>query len=1181
MFKSASVKGEVGGTVSIFGKPSISGSASVTNQDIMLNTASRLGRKTDVPDRMIIDSGDNVPRGTSYQPVFNNQFFNPNPGSLKSPGHASPTLQGSFFQTDKKDVGRGTRAGTTAQALVGLQDLITPEDYLKPQTKKVPRFGLVDLDNEKLHTKPLDFYEALEKKSDLLIEEMERQLNLLRKCDTITSDFRKETTQLKDRIRNLLENVKENLGLTNLKDIKDKIFAEIEELVKLCHIYRLKSQEANDIYKMLRDTFPYDNRRHSLIQNIDEKILKLVTAIGKDVAAMNRFMDTFKLQAKNEPFSQRTKEAAQDLLQRMQKYEPIYSDNQREIELIYGVQADIYEKEAASIEEEAAIFQASVEKINDGKLQLIQAAALEEPLLIVEENITEIVNQLKNLFDVADHPRYPRCPTLVKQRGYENIILSLLQRNELERAKIQKVRHQIKTLVDPESDKGLYFQKQKFKIRDKLDIIIRELEDQLDTNKNVLSIVKKIEKEESDFLNLYALSKDLNYESIAAAANSVFKKFTNSNIPPTEQEIKEISKLGAKFNILQAEFKNIKHRLEKLNLPQFRVILGKVFPGFAQKIEAVLKLCAQQVEQLLSLKIVDSNILSEIDKLNLQAALDEYERYREVVTKDLTTLEYNRADAQENERKKYESVIKKKNSQLQELIRKCRNEDIKRRHRAIGERFKAVINEIELLGEIIESGMHIVDILRETNTPEVYGNQKIKVMLSDKIDRIRQISHRLEKVLSDRTVDVNLGVLPKFTITQNQVFVDIFVLLLDHFNKEIPNVIKTDPGNVELCHQKFKKNLRTELEKVDKVNVRAQTTLNGLTKIWQKGLSEIKPQKDDPDILLSSYVKTMKDIFSSGFMYRIIDYSLTIPKINFLVEEVKASSFDSTRKKQIQSELQFIQTAIGRIDEKFFRDFIPVANPFNEGGSRAANQLKQHVQQTYTAIDSSFDPNDTKLANSEYIGSIIKWRSMLIDLLESLKQYANAIAVATAALEEKKTDLSITLPGLLRALGDFAFAVESAAKECWAKCSKIKIEIDQSWFYPRVDELKLIREFNTTMQDFESMKGALKILLFRAQDEFTEVSKKEMLGLCKKLIFSLDVLKEMMMNRWIEGGFRKTIPRMLSMFESVKNHIATWRNMAEELQHDLEKFEIQAFEKKSEVPFIKNMAKNVENTMTY
>lgn len=645
--------------------------------------------------RSNLDEGE--VRDTYQQPVFNNQLFDPNDPQRdtkkqagfdqRSQGQPDGELldalsnEGEYKEIIPKRGQKYNEQKNPLHSVIGLPEILVPEDYIKPTTIKVPRFGLVDVDSNDIHKRPLDFYEGLEKKSDLLVEEMEKQLSLLKKCETITRDFKRETSQLKDRIRSLLENVRDNLGLTNFKDIKDKIFAEIDELVKLCHMYKVKAKDATQIFKMFRDTFPYQNQNkgHSLVQSIESRNDHLLGIIGKDLTAMNKFMDNFKLQAKNEPFAQKTKDAAIDLLQRMKQYEPHYNENQKEIELIYNVLSDVYEKEAAIIEEEAYLFQTSVEKIHDGKLQLIQAASLEEPLNACEAEIRGIVNRMKELFEVGDHEQFKQCPKLIKKKGFDNLVSFLLQQSEVERVKIHKVKVMIKILIDPLNDKGLYFQKQKFKIRDQLDVKIRELEDQLDTNKNILMMVKSIEKEEAAILNSFALSRDLNYQSTVKAKEEICNKLLKSGKEPNPQEMKLITKLGVDFNMLQAEFKNILHKLEKINHPQFRSILGKVFPVFNQKLELLATLCSQHTGDLVKLKTMQDDkepITTQPDRPDLTKRIAEFDLIYKLYSEVKDSVDLGKLEDTQKKVIAVENDLKHDLEKVEGLIKRERDERV-------------------------------------------------------------------------------------------------------------------------------------------------------------------------------------------------------------------------------------------------------------------------------------------------------------------------------------------------------------------------------------------------------------------------------------------------------------------------------------------------------------------------
>ena len=1153
------------------------------SNDSKLHGGSRAGNQRwgDNSEQMIIDSGRYEPNESDrqQQPVFQNQIFGLDNDHKASFGKA--TINGRVSPSQHKIFSPENDVTPEPKRMQKADDLMfAHESQSRLQPTKTFRLGIEDLISSSKNTaNPLDFYEKLEHKSDLLLEEMTKQINNLKNVETMPNEFEKETKKLKNQMYQSLEYVKTNLGLNNLKEISSTVFTEIEELSKNCVPYKKKAEEARQILKTLRNTFPASTQRYSIIPNIDKKIESLISVISKEQLAMTRFVDNFKLQVKKEPFSQKTRDAAQDLLQRMQKYEPTFNENQKEIEIIFASQADILEEEAKTIEQEAVMFLESVEKINEGRAQLLEAAALEKPLRLMDDEIKDTMNQMKNLFEVTDHPRFPRCPTLAKKRGFDNLVYTLVQKGEQEHAKIQRVKTHMKNLIDSERGKSLYFQNQKYQIRDTIDLRIRELEDHLDTNKNLLNMVKKIEKEEAEILNHYAFSKELNYETAAAAAESMFRKFAQSDIPPGEQDLKEINKLAANFNMLQAEFKTIKSRLDKLNLPRFRGVLGNVFSAFNEKIDVIIQLCAQKVDQLLSLKVADSNVVSEIENLSIEKELEGYERYLDRVTNDLSTLDYNLADDRENDRKKLESILKKKNSQLQESLRKCRNEEIKKRYKFLVEKLKSSINEIEILGEIIESGMHIVDVLRETNTPDIYGNPRIKVMLTDKTDRLRQITHRLERILADRTVELNLGVLPKFTINQNQVFIDIFDRLLDHFNKEIPYVLKNDPSNIEQYHLKFKKNLKTDLDRVDKVNLRAVNALNGLTKIWQKGLSEVKPHKDDPNILLKSYTNAMQDIFNTSFIYQIAEYSVMIPKINFLLDEIEASSIDSTKKKQMQSELQFIQTVFGKVNEKLFKEFLLISNPLSEGGSHAATQVKQRIQQVYTVLDDTLNPHDAKLSTSEYFGKLTNWKSMLLSLLENLKQYANSIVQATTVLEAKTSEPTLNFLSVLKALSEFSTTVEKSAKECLQKCSKYKIE--QSWLCPKPEEFKLIKDFSANLESFENAKGRLKLLLTKARDNFASASKEELNLVCAKAIESLNSLQEIVTSRWLEQAFRTGLQNRFSSFDTLKNNVPNWRQAIKDLSLEIGNWQMGKSDKSSELSLINSMINNIEENMSY
>ena len=1057
--------------------------------------------------------------------------------------------------------GKKNAPGVNAHALVGLENLLTPDDYIKPTTKKVPRFGLVDIDVDKFSNRPLEYYEGLERKAEYLIEEMEKQLSSLRQCDTITKDFRTETDQLKTRIRALIENIRENLGVTNPRDLKDKIFAQIDEVVKLSHLYKAKSEEAKNIFKMFRETFSYENRRHSLIQSVEARIAHLISIIGKDLDAMSRFVDHFKLQARNEPFAQKSRAAAQDLLQRMQKYEPNYTENQREIELIYNVQSDLYEQEVAAIEEEAIIYHTVVQKISDGKFQLVQAAALEDYLKTADMEIIYIMNQMKSLFDVRPHPRYPRCPLLVKKSGFEKVIASLLQRSDKEWVKIRKVKLEIRRLINPQDDRGLFFQKQKFKIRDSLDLKIRELEDQLDTLKNVTNMLSKIEAQQENLLSLYATSSKLNYETAYRAATELYNKYVNGAVTVLHaDDQKKISRYGSELNILQAEFTRAKRSLEKVNLLQFQPVFGKVFPVFYKMIDLLLSSCAERVEQLLSLKIEDADVDAEIYNLDIEATLKNYYTFRKEIN-NTRVLEYSQHEEREKECTRYEIELWKKDSELKKALQRCRNMSLKDKHKKKGKALEDATMEIGHLKEIFESGQHITDVIKMSSTKDVYGSKALKQKINDKVIRLEQIIALVTKVNTSKEEDFKqfsaaLKLILDFTSQQNKLFKVLFKMMVKHFIDDIPHQLKNSPQNVQKVHQDFLKSFQAELDKVDDVNSASKRSLSSLLDLWTQGLQEINKDSvlNDMEVLerlVSKYSKVMRGIFEGDTIYRIVDYPKLLGSMSELSAEVQKSDLEVNQKKQMQFETNFALTILSILNDQNFEHFPAAASPWEPRSSEISSALDDSIQKLTVHAEKALDTNDTMLASSEYATNMTKWQAAVVTLLKRVNELTSHISKIMIERDKIKESPKLNLNLLFEHLSQAAKQVLAELDSFKQDCKKYKLS--QSWFTVDKDKIDFIMIASERFSQVRGLKEKLANMVGAVtQHNLTEVQKQSMISCAQQLLALIEQISKLQADETFAEVLNPVVVMNPQLLDDFNRNQSTWKQHSEELLEILE-----------------------------
>jgi len=611
------------------------------------------------------------------------------------------------------------------------------------ETPLLPRQETITFEGPERYSVTSDFYTALFKKAEFLLEQLENERDVITNCQVALKAFNAQKTSTIKNLNTLEAEFMQGQGHDEsiksgqqLKKIEN-LALEIDNCKKLAQ----DAEKLEDFFK--RGIVSRATRKN--IVDFDAEVNSVSDRIVKEANALDEHLRLLREFRKESTNSTRFEQKANQVLSDLNWHKDVYLESWNRIHNIFVNLADHFGQQSPELAQIAKKYN-DVFNLSDYQAEIRTMELYQQKIAQIKLALNENASFLGGLYQTIDN----NSPYIVirKRDAHEKVIPERKKILENLKREIKTLKYAIKSYRDPSNSKSLASQRIRHKISDSLAEDIKQVNYKVENILLLCDILINIEKEELLFKELYESNLPRCQVKLVEKAEKFHTDAQKGNM---EKIANSVDNYCQGFNQLISEYLQIKSRLTNYSgNPEVLSAVGSILRDFIKRVDAQLKVCMALKDKIFKLRYLGSKIETQIDELKIDIFLAEYNQFAQELAKNYTKIE-TFVQGQDR-REKMLSDCRRKNERLKDLASKQSHEKTDDKIKRSAQSLAAIDENLSLLDECTTAAIKIkgtVDYLFKSTLADLeQGN--FRSHLKDERDVLQQTT-KLVYTLDSKT----------------------------------------------------------------------------------------------------------------------------------------------------------------------------------------------------------------------------------------------------------------------------------------------------------------------------------------------------------------------------------------------------------------------------------------------